>query len=82
MKFLKMPMRKNSTLIYVVNRIAAEIESDHSTRIDEFINNLLDEMPDDSKSPSDKIIGNILNFSRSYDAKKTKTVGYVEMNLN
>lgn len=75
-------MRKNSTLIYVVNRIAAEIESDHSTRIDEFINNLLDEMPDDSKSPSDKIIGNILNFSRSYDAKKTKTVGYVEMNLN
>ncbi len=77
-----MPMRKNSTLIYVVNRIAAEKESDLSTRIDEFINNLLDEMPDNGKSPSDRIIGNILNFSRSYDAKKTKSVGYVEMNLN
>lgn len=75
-------MRKNSTLIYVVNRIAAEKESDLSTRIDEFINNVLDGKPDKGKSPSDMIINNILNFSRSYDAKKTETVGYVEMNLN
>jgi hypothetical protein len=39
-------------------------------------------MPDNGKSPSDRVIGNILNFSRSYDVKKTKTAGYVEMNLN
>ena len=77
-----MPMRKNSTLIYVVNRIKAEKESGLSTRIDEFINNFLDGMPENGKSPSDMIIGNILNFSRCYDAKKTKSAGYVEMNLN
>lgn len=75
-------MRKNSTLIYVVNRITAEKESDLSTRIDEFINNVLDGIHENEKSPSDMIINNILNFSRSYDAKKTKIVGYVEMNLN
>lgn len=75
-------MRKHSTLIYVVNRIEAEKESGLSTRIDEFINNFLDGMPDNGKSPSDRVIGNILNFSRSYDVIKTKTAGYVEMNLN
>lgn len=34
------------------------------------------------KSPSQKTIDNILNFSRSYDVKKTKSAGFVEMNLN
>jgi hypothetical protein len=82
MNFLKMPMRKSSTLIYVVNRIESEKESNLATRINERINNFLDGMPDNGISPSDTIIGNILNFSRSYDAKKTKSAGYVEMNLN
>lgn len=75
-------MRKNSTLIYVVNRIKTQKETDVSTRIDEFINNFLDGKPENGKSPSDRIIDNILNYSRSYDAKKTKSAGYVEMNLN
>lgn len=75
-------MRKSSTLIYVVNRIETEKVSGQSTRIDEFINKFLDGMPDNGISPSEKIIDTILNFSRSYDAKKTKSAGYVEMNLN
>jgi len=75
-------MSKNSTLIYVVNRTGADKESDLSTLMDEYINNFLDGNPEKGNSPSDRIIDNILNYSRSYDAKKTKSAGYVEMNLN
>jgi len=77
-----MPMSKNSTLIYVVNRTGADKESDLFSLMDEYINNFLDGKPENRKSPSDRIIDNILNYSRSYDAKKTKSAGYVEMNLN
>jgi hypothetical protein len=33
-------------------------------------------------SPSDELIKNILNFSKSYKTAETKSSGYVEMNLN
>ncbi len=33
-------------------------------------------------SPSEKVIKNILNFSKSYATAKTTSSGYVEMNLN
>lgn len=33
-------------------------------------------------SPSEEILKNILNFSKSYETAKTMSSGYVEMNLN
>jgi hypothetical protein len=33
-------------------------------------------------SPSKEVLEAILNFSRSYEAVKTESSGYVEMNLN
>ena len=77
-----MPMRKNSTLIYVVNRIESENKATSLSRIETIINNLFDENPEIGHSPSEKTIENILNFSRSYDVKKTESAGFVEMNLN
>lgn len=77
-----MPMRKNSTLIYVVNRIESENKATSLSRIETLINNFFDENPEIWHSPSEKTIENILNFSRSYDVKKTESAGFVEMNLN
>ena len=77
-----MPMRKNSTLIYVVNRIESENKATSLSRIETIINNLFYENPEIGHSPSEKTIENILNFSRSYDVKKTESAGFVEMNLN
>jgi len=77
-----MPMSKNSTLIYFVNHLKSECEADLTTKIDGLINNFLDELTENESSPSDNSVNNILNFSRSYDVKKTKCAGYVEMILN
>lgn len=77
-----MPMRKNSTLIYVVNRLKSEKASDISTQIDNLINNFLDGEPGAGSSPSEKTIDNILAFSRSYEVRKTENAGFVEINLN
>lgn len=33
-------------------------------------------------SPSNEVLNNILNFSKSYETVKTESSGYVEMNLN
>lgn len=75
-------MRKNSTLIYVVNRIESESKANVPSQIEALINNFFDENPVVGHSPSEKTIENILNFSRSYDVKETKSAGFVEMNLN
>ena len=82
MKFLKLPMRKNSTLIYFVNHLKSESESDLASEFDDLISNFLEELSEKESSPSEMTIRNILNFSRSYDVKKTESAGYVEINLN
>jgi hypothetical protein len=33
-------------------------------------------------SPSDQVLKNILDFSKSYETVKTESSGYVELNLN
>ncbi len=33
-------------------------------------------------SPSNQVLNNVLNFSKSYETVKTESSGYVEMNLN
>jgi hypothetical protein len=81
MKFLKVPMRNYSTLIYFVNGYQSELESDQNL-VDEDINRFLEMITEDDKIPSDLVIENILNFARSYEVYETEEAGYVEMNLN
>lgn len=82
MKILKVPMRNNSTLIYLVSCYQSEKISDSDPLVDENINSFLAKVPDNDNFPSDLVIENILNFSRSYVAYETVDAGYVEMNLN
>ncbi|WP_347841512.1 hypothetical protein [uncultured Draconibacterium sp.] len=62
-----MPMMDYSTLIYFVNNIQSEFESETK--------------PMDLE-PSDQCVKNILDFARSYDVFETELTGHVEMNLN
>jgi hypothetical protein len=80
MKILKLPMRKNSTLIYLVNSFQSELKSVDLVETD--VDSNLKMKSKNEVLPSDRIIENILNFARSYDVFETKDVGYVEMNLN
>lgn len=82
MKILKVPMRNYSTLIYLVNGYQSEKISDQDYFIDDNIDSFLATIPENDNLPSDLVIGNILNFARSYEAYETVDVGYVEMNLN
>ncbi len=82
MKILKVPMRNYSTLIYFVNSYQSESGSDDDHLVDEDFNSFLAAIPGAENMPSDLVIGNILNFARSYEAYKTADAGYVEMNLN
>ncbi|KAF0234811.1 MAG: hypothetical protein FD181_3611 [Prolixibacteraceae bacterium] len=75
-------MRNNSTLIYLVSCYQSEKISDSDPLVDENINSFLAKVPDNDNFPSDLVIENILNFSRSYVAYETVDAGYVEMNLN
>ena len=72
-----MPMRKSSTLIYIINRF-----QEKKLQVETSINDAGFWDGEPLKTPSQKTIDNILNFSRSYDVKKTKSAGFVEMNLN
>ena len=80
MKILKLPMKKSSTLIYLVNSFQSELNS--SNLIETSINSHLETMSKAEDAPSDQIIENILNFARSYEVCKTEKAGYVELNLN
>lgn len=83
MKNVLLPMTNYSTLIYFVNKFQSEENAGHLSQLDEFIDEFLESMPEEVEfEPSDKVIGNILNFARSYDVCKTENAGYVEMNLN
>ena len=77
-----MPMRKSSTLIYLVNHFNPKSKPVQSDFIEESINGFLASEISEAHSPSGKSIENILNFARSYEVCKTENAGYVEMNLN
>ena len=71
-------MKRNSTLIYYVDKfyvkqVLSESELDHA------FENMLAEM---EKEPSEQSIKNILDFARSYEVLETESTGHVEMNLN
>ena len=72
-----LPMKKHSTLIYLVNNFQTEEATQN--RVDEVIENQLTAM---EFEPSERSIENILNFARSYDVLESESTGYVEMNLN
>jgi hypothetical protein len=82
MKILKVPMRNYSTLIYFVNGIQSESESDRYNLVDEDINRFLALIPENDNKPSDMVIENILKFACSYEVYETEEAGYVEMILN
>jgi len=50
--------------------------------VDDKIDSFLATIPENDSLPSDLVIGNIMNFARSYEVYETKEAGYVEMNLN
>ena len=78
MKFsFRLPMKKHSTLIYLVNNF--QTEETTQNRVDDVIENSLTTM---EFEPSERSIENILNFARSYEVLETDSTGYVEMNLN
>ncbi len=80
MKILKLPMRNYSTLIYLVNNFQSELTQFNLIESD--INRNPEPVSKKEDGPSERIIENILNFSRSYEVCKTKKAGYVELNLN
>jgi len=71
------PMRKNSTLIYFVNRIQSK--KSEMIKDKESINK---ETRIEQKMPSEKTVENILNFARVYEVLDTRSTGHVEMILN
>jgi len=71
-------MKRNSTLIYFVNKFYVKQELSE-TELDEAFENLLAEM---DKEPSEQSVKNIIDFARSYEVLETDSTGQVEMNLN
>lgn len=72
-----LPMKKHSTLIYLVNSFYAEKKT--RDRVDNAIEKSLTTM---EFEPSERSIENILDFAQSYEVLETKSTGYVEMILN
>jgi hypothetical protein len=72
-----LPMKKHSTLIYLVNCFQTEEKTQN--RFDDVIGKPLTAM---EFEPSERSIENILNFARSYEVLETESTGYAEMNLN
>jgi hypothetical protein len=72
-----MPMKKHSTLIYLVNKCQAK--SSASNRVENVNDKVLTEM---DFEPSEQSIKNILDFAGSYEVLDTESAGQVEMILN
>jgi hypothetical protein len=81
-EILKMPMKKNSTLIYFVNNFQVISDSYDEESMDLEFEGFLAGMEKAEKAPSDQTINNILNFARSYEVIETEKTGFVEMILN
>lgn len=76
-----MPMKKKSTLIFVVKKFIQQSVSD-SGLPDETSDDYLTEMESTAYLPSARSIQRILDFASSYDVLDTELTGEVEMNLN
>lgn len=77
----KVPMKKISTLLFIVKKFNYRSRRD-SVIVQQSIQNGLEEMSDAPFTPSDHVIGNILEFARVYEVLETETAGYAEMILN
>lgn len=71
-------MKKNSTLIYFVNKIQPE----QTPQKEPFEDHHLMKAKDAEMEPSEETINNILGFAKSYEVMETKSSGFVEMILN
>lgn len=77
-----MPMKKISTLIFLVNKIKSELELTQNKIVNNQFEILLTGMENIEKTPSDGSIKKILDFARSYEVLETKETGFVEVILN
>jgi hypothetical protein len=71
-------MKRNSTLLYFVNKIYVKQGLDVND-LGQFAESMLTGM---EYEPSGQCIKNILDFASSYEVIETDSTGHVEMNLN
>ena len=72
-----MPMKKHSTLIYLVNKYQTKVSA--FNKVENVNDKALTEM---GFEPSEQSIKNILDFASSYEVLETEGAGQVEMILN
>ena len=75
-----MPMKKISTLIFLVNKVRSEVKIKSLIGCSENESCINDKK--DDFSPPDSAVNAILNFARSLEVSKSKTIGDVEWVLN
>lgn len=76
-----MPMKKRSTLTFIVKKFSSQSLTKSDCTGDEY-GEASSEDECLSLCPSDQSVRMILDFARAYEVMKTKTAGYVEMILN
>lgn len=72
-----MPMRKISTLTYIIKTYQNDLKKQELLS-EEIFNDFNDEIYE----PTPESIDLIMNFARSYDVMETKSTGNIELNLN
>lgn len=75
-------MKESSTLMYFVHLIEKDLDLYVSKKSEPNGVSFFESGEIQQVSPSEKSVGCILNFARSYEVAKTKSTGYVEMILN
>jgi hypothetical protein len=75
-----MPMKKISTLIFLVNKIRSEVTNSSFMGCSDNESYMNDK--EDDFSPPDCAVNAILNFARSLEVSKSKTIGNIEWVLN
>ncbi len=76
-------MDENCTLFYFIATYHAEPKrSCLICSVRKESEGMLRKTEEENYSPSDRILKKIFDFAKSYDALKTTSAGYVELNLN
>lgn len=75
-----MPMKKISTLIFLVNKFRSEVTNTSIFGCSDHESYMKDKK--DDFSPPDCAVNAILNFARSLEVSKSKTIGSIEWVLN
>ncbi|MGD9931022.1 MAG: hypothetical protein AB7U05_13470 [Mangrovibacterium sp.] len=76
-------MNENYTLSYFLRALQQEAAGWELNSEQIMEGTGMKKVPDKNENiPSKKVLAEIINFAKSYDAVKTSTVGYVEMNFN